>query len=482
MGIIKEGDALTAAMLQLSLSARRESFPLLNPLNWTIRSAMAVAALLAVLTPPAFGAAPRVVKAVPDNGDTDVDPALKEIRIEFDQDMQPGGFSVCGGGPEFPEVTEQPTWKTKRIFIIPVRLEPDHAYSFSINCPSATNFRNDANEPAEIYPIAFQTAASDGKKVKPLTAKQNAAAIDKLRKAIDEGYSYRDVRKVDWAMQFKKYSTKLKKAKSPAEFARTAAKLLRPAKDMHIWLQVGKTPFATYQRRFRPNYRLDLLPEVVPQWNEHNDVVATGRFDDGAVYIFIKTWGLADTKQLEPAYAALASASADQGVIIDVRPNAGGAEPLALEFAGCFAMEPAVYSKSAYRTKRKKSGFARPVERTVEPNKSRPSCHGPVVVLTGKGVMSSCESFVLMMRHGAGATLVGDTTYGSSGNPKPHDLGNGVIVMLPSWKAMQPNGSLIEGKGIEPDVRIKIDKGDFKDSDPVLDAAREELRKRTSRK
>ena len=480
METTKKGDSMIAALQQFTPSARKGTSPPLKQLNRMLRSVIAAAVFLAVLAPTASGAPPKVVKAIPDNGDTDVDSALKEIQIEFNQDMQPDGFSVCGGGPEFPEVSEQPTWKTKRIFVIPVRLEPDHAYSFSINCPSATNFRNDANEPAEIYPISFHTASAGGKKAKRLTAKQNAAAIDKLRKAIDQAYSYRDMRKVNWARQFKKYASKLRKANTPAEFARTAAKLLRPAKDMHIWLQVGKTTFATFQRRFKPNYRLDLLPNVVPQWNEYNSAVSTGRFDDGVVYILIKTWGLADARDLEPAYAALTGASSDHGVIVDVRPNAGGAEPLAREFAGCFVKEPVVYSKSAYRTKRKKSGFAKPAERIVEPNKSRPSFHGPVVVLTGKGVMSSCESFVLMMRHGAKAALIGDTTFGSSGNPKPHDLGNGVMVMLPSWKDMQPDGTLIEGRGIDPDVRVSIKKGDFKDTDPVLDAAREQLRRRTT--
>ncbi len=150
---------------------------------------------------------------------------------------------------------------------------------------------------------------------------------------------------------------------------------------------------------------------------------------------------------------------------------------LARDFAGCFATRRAVYSKNAYRTKRSKSGFAKAVDRSIEPNKARPAYRGKVVVLIGKGVMSSCESFVLMMRHGAGAKLVGEKTFGSSGNPKPHKLPNGVMVALPSWKDMQPDGTIIEGKGIAPDVVVKVKKGDFKDRDPVLDAALEYLRR-----
>lgn len=299
----------------------------------------------------ALAAPPKVVKAVPDHGDTDVDPALKQITIEFDQDMIPDGFSVCGGGPTFPEVVDKPAWKGPRVFVINVRLLPDHDYEFSINCPAAVNFRSKAGESAAIYPISFRTRAAAATETKRLTSKDNVAAIDECRRLIDEAYSYRNLRTVNWNKQFRRYTTKLKKAKTPAEFARTAAKLLAPAKDLHMWLQVERISFPTFQRRYKPNYNLKLLPQIVPQWNDHNPVVSTGRFDDGITYILINSWGSNNPSDLEPAFSALSAASPEKGVIVDVRPNSGGAEPLALEFAGCFVREPATYSQSAFRTR-----------------------------------------------------------------------------------------------------------------------------------
>jgi hypothetical protein len=41
----------------------------------------------------------------------------------------------------------------------------------------------------------------------------------------------------------------------------------------------------------------------------------------------------------------------------------------------------------------------------------------------------------LMTKQVPGCKLVGGKSYGSSGNPKPTDLGNEVTVFLPSWKA-----------------------------------------------
>jgi carboxyl-terminal processing protease len=94
----------------------------------------------------------------------------------------------------------------------------------------------------------------------------------------------------------------------------------------------------------------------------------------------------------------------------------------------------------------------------------------------GVGNMSSCEAFLMMMKRVPDCTLVGSKSYGSSGNPKPHGLSNGVTVYLPSWKSMLPDGTEFEGKGIEPDVHVETTPDDFREKDPVLEAALEILR------
>lgn len=84
--------------------------------------------------------------------------------------------------------------------------------------------------------------------------------------------------------------------------------------------------------------------------------------------------------------------------------------------------------------------------------------------------MSSNEAFLLMMR-AAGAKLVGERTLGASGNPQPVDLGNGVTVYLPWWRAYQADGSPFEGVGITPDVEVTTTAEDLEAKDPVVDAA-----------
>ncbi|MEC8253498.1 MAG: S41 family peptidase, partial [Planctomycetota bacterium] len=93
-------------------------------------------------------------------------------------------------------------------------------------------------------------------------------------------------------------------------------------------------------------------------------------------------------------------------------------------------------------------------------------------------VMSSCESFVLMMNQSDGVQIVGQNKRGSSGNPVEHDLGNGGQVQLPSWRALRPDGSCFEGEGIQPDVHVPCTSRDLQEGEPTLHKALELLRQR----
>ena len=277
---------------------------------------------------------------------------------------------------------------------------------------------------------------------------------------------------------FSKYGPEMESAKSPALFAQAAAKLLGQAKDMHIWLEVGGRQIHPYKRDITRNYNLAVLGKVVPGFRKLSNGVYAGRFEDGIGYILIDSWSRDRTEALEQAYTVIGECPDAPGLIVDVRPNGGGAEPLAQQFAGCFIDKPVVYSKHVYRSAVTAGGFGEPHDRVLEPNKSRPKYRGKVVVLMGQANMSSCESFLLMMKQVPGCKLIGSTSYGSSGNPKPTDLGNGVTVYLPSWKDLRPDGTCLEGQGITPDIPITVTAAALESTDPVLQAALTLLRKR----
>ena len=424
-----------------------------------------------------LGQAPFVVRAIPDHADIDVSPELTEIRIEFSEAMKPDGHSVCGGGPSFPELAGKPKWIDSKTFSIPVRLQEGREYSLSINCQANQNFRNAANVPARIHPISFRTAGKQKGNVAAPTPAENEQAIAALRKAILEKYSYVDLQKVDWDSRLKEFQGQLKNAPTAASFARTAAEMLSVAKDAHVSIQVNGFQLSTYREPWpNPNFNGRILSKYVNELKQHNNVVATGKLESGEGYLLIGSWG-GDEASIAPALDFIDQCADDKAIVIDVRPNGGGNEILARQVAGCFTKKPTVYSKNKNRDPQSPSGYTEVFDRSLEPNPKRKHFAGKVFVLTGPTNMSSNESFILMMRESKNCTLIGERTFGSSGNPKPHVLGNGVTVILPSWQDLFPDGTLLEGKGIDPQVKVTTSARDLTTRDPVLEATIQQLKK-----
>ncbi len=438
-------------------------------------SPLTLAFLIVAWPLSAWADAPKVAKASPDDGAIAVDPATVELRVTFDQDMNQGGMSFVGGGPTFPADPQgKARWVDARTIVLPLRLEPGKDYQLSVNSSRFQNFRNLKGEPAVPYPIRLKTATKSGGTEKELTEPENRAAIDRLRKAIDEDYSYRDRLQVDWPAAFREATPELLGSKTPLEFAKKAAKLVGPAEDLHFTFRVGDWMVPTHDKPVVSNFQRTAFLKEVPGPVPEGPVTIV-KFNNGITYLVIASWSQEVAPRLEAVFEAIGRADPKAGLIVDVRPNGGGSELLAKQVAGCFVEATKVYAKYVTRSK----GVDSPVrERSVSASAGRPKYRGPVVVLMGPATMSSCESFVMMMKQSQNCTLVGDRTRGSSGNPRPVDLGNGVSALVPSWRDLDTNGRCIEGEGIKPDVAVKAGPADFQDGDPVLRKAVEVLLKR----
>lgn len=302
---------------------------------------------------------------------------------------------------------------------------------------------------------------------------RNREAIERLRRAVDQDYSHRDRLGIDWRKRFDEYGPRLLAAPDTEAFARVAAELLGAAKDFHLWLKVGEKTVGTHQPNLRPNFNPRVLPRLIPELKQHGKTVLVGRFPDGIRYVAVGTWERREPDSMRAALEAVRSAARDKApLVLDVRPNTGGDELLAREVAGLFVDKPTPYAKHVTRSGGKDSV---PQTRVLEPDKAGVRHPGPCVVLMGPANVSSCESFLQMMR-AAGCTLIGSKSPGASGNPRPHDLGNGVTVMLPSWRDQTLDGRDNEGVGITPDVVVDAKPEQFRASDPVLARALEHLR------
>ena len=414
---------------------------------------------------------PRVVRTVPENGAQSVDATTTELRVTFDQPMKRGmSFTIIGNKSMFPEVAGKPRWISDTTIVLPVKLKPGREYSLGINSERSQNFRGTNGLPAVSDSISFRTALSGD--VKPLDPEQNRKSLKQLRSAIEEKYSHRDLRGIDWDARFAEFEARLIDAKTSDQFAILGGQLLEVARDAHIWIGVDGDQLAGFQRRVRPNVDRELLKQTVPQFQLVNRVVATGRFPGGPAYLMIGSWSQKVARDIEAAAKWIDELSSDDTLILDIRPNSGGDERLAKKIAGRFVERSMVYAGHLNRDTTSPSGFSEINKRTLKP--IRPEFRGRTVVLMGPVNMSSCEAFLLMMKQAPQCTLMGEKSYGSSGNPKPVRLVNGVTVFLPSWVALTPDGEPFEGKGISPDIHVEFPDGS--EDDPLINAAFELLK------
>ena len=102
--------------------------------------------------------APKVVRMIPANGATDVDPNLAEIKIFFDHPMRDGSWSVVGGGPHFPETPGKCSYDAERkVFTLPVRLKPGWSYQLWLNRGKFNSFRSEDGVELQSVEVNFQT-------------------------------------------------------------------------------------------------------------------------------------------------------------------------------------------------------------------------------------------------------------------------------------------------------------------------------------
>lgn len=414
---------------------------------------------------------PTVVTLTPASGAADVDAKTTKLTIEFDQAMG-GGRSVVGGGPNFPKITGT-DWKNPKTFVIEVELEPDHDYVMGLNSQTFTNFRS--ADGVALVPVRWSFTTLPAKLPNQKLQKQrNQKAFEELQETLAEKYSYYDLRVKDWKKTFAAAKAEILDAKTDAAWASAAARMLEPAADIHMHLRLGDRTFATGRRAIDPLYRQKLLAQYFKVEQAGNAQALHGRTDDGIGYLMVASW----TREvdLDAVDKALGELRDCKAMVVDARPNAGGGEDLALRVAAWFVDGKKVYAKNRYRQRAGKNGFGPVLDRPIEGNRDGKRFTGPITVLTSRYVMSSNESFVMMLQQANDCTVVGQPTFGSSGNPKAHELGNGVTIVMPSWQDLRLDGSCIEGEGIAPDVLVEATAEDLESRDPILEKALELLR------
>ncbi|MDO7862758.1 S41 family peptidase [Brochothrix thermosphacta] len=141
-----------------------------------------------------------------------------------------------------------------------------------------------------------------------------------------------------------------------------------------------------------------------------------------------------------------------KGLVVDVRQNPGGLLDQAIDIASLFiedgkpvvSIENRAGQKEVYKADSSKDGDFK--------------VKVPVTVLTDKGSASASEILAGALKESAGATLVGNTTYGKGVMQTAGELDDQSEVKLTTAKWLTPDGNWINKKGIKPDVKVDAPK------------------------
>jgi carboxyl-terminal processing protease len=146
--------------------------------------------------------------------------------------------------------------------------------------------------------------------------------------------------------------------------------------------------------------------------------------------------------------AALESLGDIRGLIIDLRGNPGGMHEIGEAIASKFVRERTLFSVFRYRDSTR--------EVSVEPEP--PLFTGPVAILIDVMNGSASERFSACMQSIGRAKIIGERSPGSVGPADVKRLPNGASFMYLVAQSTTPDGTVLEGRGVVPDITAPLDR------------------------
>lgn len=330
-----------------------------------------------------------------------------------------------------------------------------------------------------------------------------------------EHYAFFEVRSVDWIAAYHRYRPKVYEGMDDAELFVLLSEMLEPLNDRHVALDAGAAGFYnagldTMGRTVRDNsealcagepfwdcYRRQFQPykAIVEQRYLHdavsraaNDQITWGMLPAGIAYLRVDRFRQLEAggdyaAELDAMAAALDAAfeafTGAPGLVLDIRFNTGGYDGLVLHLAGRFTSET---TPGFVKYARAAGGMTEPQAFSTHPT-GQTAFTGPVAVLTSEASQSAAENLLLLLQPFTRIRRVGERTASVHSDELYKPLGKGWSVYISNEVFVGPDGVIYEGRGIEPHIPVPYFSSDglSSDTDPVLEAAMEDLRSRFGR-
>ena len=292
-----------------------------------------------------------------------------------------------------------------------------------------------------------------------------------------EQYGFFALHKVDWNAIDKNFRPQVTATTDPKDLFRIFTQMLGPLQDTHTVI------FARNIGQEYEGTRSDSNQLEDEAWKRAEEIIVSrylhsslrsfckGRLQFGMLahsiaYLRITAfYGYADSDNYEHEIQALQSALDEifsnankmRGLVIDIRLNHGGDDPLGVEIASRLtATRYLAYSKVARNNLTGPLHYTQPQKTWVEPSQ-RPGFHGPVVVLTGPDTVSAGETFTMaLMGRTPHIQRIGLNTQGVFSDVLKRTLPNGWIIHLPNEVYWTRNHKAFDATGVPPDIPVRF--------------------------
>lgn len=279
------------------------------------------------------------------------------------------------------------------------------------------------------------------------------AHFEKVWADFDQTYSYFELKGIDWDSVYNETRPKIINGQTTSsELADIISEMTMALKDLHVQLIVNNKVYRFENRDLFENNSPSNARNYLESISFDNNSLLFGNIENLNVsYLRIKN--LSDESDFQLLESVLAELPNKDGLILDLRDNGGGNDGIARNFVNKLTEIERIYGLVRFRSGPARNDFGDWTEVKITPNDPI-IFEKPIIVLINRGVVSSAESFVSMMMTLPNTTLVGDTTRGSTGNPKEFVLSNGWKYRISSWQSVTPQFDFIEDRGIAPDIAI----------------------------
>jgi len=187
--------------------------------------------------------------------------------------------------------------------------------------------------------------------------------------------------------------------------------------------------------------------------------------DGNVAYIKISHFSEKARFEFVKATSEILNSDAEK-IVVDVRNNPGGFLEVAVDITGAFLERGNVVVIEEFSSEEQ--------TRSYEAKGNAVFASYPVIILINEGSASASEILAGALRDNRGVQLVGKNSFGKGSVQELERLSDSSSLKITVANWLTPNGTLITGDGLKPDIEVEITDEDFEElRDPQLDKALE---------